>query len=216
MPASSTFVPASEQDSPIATRLAKGYVGPVRIIGGQFRSRLLKAPRGAHTRPTTDRVKEAIFSTLASQLDFGGLRVLDLYAGTGALGLEALSRGAAFVTFVESDREALKALEHNVSTLGVGNVVRVVPSTIERAASRLTGPFDLVFADPPYEVVARNGFASVWAQLPATNGLLVLEHGSRDRAPKLPDRAVFAHREYGDTAITIYEASLGILAPSSS
>lgn len=161
-------------------------------------------------------MKEAIFSALASQLDFGELRVLDLFAGTGALGLEALSRGAAFVTFVESDREALKALEHNVSTLGVGPRVRIVGSTVERAAPRLSGPFDLVFADPPYELVARGGFAKLWKALPPMSGLLVLEHGSRDRAPILADRTVFAHREYGDTAITIYEASLGILAAPSS
>lgn len=188
----------------------------MRIIGGRFRSRVLRAPRGAHTRPTTDRVKEALFSALASRIELAGLRVLDLYAGTGALGLEALSRGAEHVTFVESDREALRALEHNVTTLGVAAHAQVVASPVERA--RLQGPFDLVLADPPYELVARGTFAATWSALSERCGpcLLVLEHGTRDQAPDLPDRTVLSHREYGDTAITIYEPTLGILAAPSS
>lgn len=188
----------------------------MRIIGGRFRSRVLRAPRGAHTRPTTDRVKEALFSALTSRLELLELRVLDLYAGTGALGLEALSRGAADVTFVEHDREALRALEHNIESLGVRAQTRVVAQPVERA--RLTGPFDLIFADPPYELVHRGAFAAVWAEVAsacATGSTLVLEHSSRDAAPELANRSIAAHRAYGDTAITIYEPTLGILgAPS--
>ena len=196
----------------------RGTLAGVRIVGGRFRSRVLRAPRGVTTRPTTDRVKEALFSALASRLDFSGLSVLDLYAGTGALGLEALSRGASRVVFVESDREALRALEHNVDALGVAAEVQIVGATVERAGRNLQGTFDLAFADPPYELVKRGAFATVWAGLPSAVGRawLVLEHGSRDPAPELPERAVFSHRVYGDTAITIYEPSLGILATPSS
>lgn len=178
----------------------------MRIIGGKFRSRALTAPRGVHTRPTTDRVKEALFSALSSHLDFAGMSVLDLYAGTGALGLEALSRGAARVVFVENDRGALRALEHNVGALGVASEIEIVAGAVERA--RLPGPFDLVFADPPYELVKSGRFARVWSVLQnATSGAtLVLEHASRDPAPELPGRTVFSHRAYGDSALTIYES----------
>ncbi len=177
----------------------------MRIIGGRFRSRALTAPRGVHTRPTSDRVKEALFSALSSHLDFDGLTVLDLYAGTGALGLEALSRGARRVVFVEHDRAALRALEQNVSTLGVASETQIVATLVERA--RLPGPFHLVFADPPYELVKNGTFARIWAGFhDATAGAtLVLEHGSRDPAPELPRRSVLSHRVYGDSALTLYE-----------
>lgn len=175
----------------------------MRIVGGRFRSRALRAPKGVRTRPTTDRVKEALFSTLNSCLDFSGLLVLDLYAGTGALGLEALSRGAQRAIFVESDREALRAIEHNVGTLGVAAETQIVSSLVERA--RLRGPFDLVFADPPYELVKDGTFRKVWAGLGLQGGILVLEHSSRDPAPDLPGRQVVSAKVYGDSALTIYK-----------
>lgn len=148
-------------------------------------------------------MKEALFSTLSSFLDFSGLLVLDLYAGTGALGLEALSRGAGRVVFVESDREALRTLEHNVGALGVAAEIQIVSGPVERA--RLKGPFDLVLADPPYELVQDGTFKRVWASLGLEAGTLVLEHSSRDAAPKLPGREVTSAKVYGDTALTIYE-----------
>lgn len=163
---------------------------------------MLRAPRGTLTRPTTDRVKEALFSTLASHLDFTGLTVLDLYAGTGSLGLEALSRGAARAVFVEQDREALRALEYNVGALGLQQVATVIGAPVERA--RLRGPFDLVFADPPYELVKDGTFARSWRGLGLDAALLVLEHASRDEAPEL-GRTVMSRKIYGDSALTIYE-----------
>lgn len=123
----------------------------MRIIAGEWRGRKLAAPEGMATRPTGDRVRETLFSMLASRLgSFEGLRVADLYAGSGALGLEALSRGAAFACFVEQDQRALSAIRSNIDSLGIGGRTQV----LSRSADALPKqePFDLLFADPPYAV----------------------------------------------------------------
>jgi 16S rRNA (guanine966-N2)-methyltransferase len=119
----------------------------MRIIAGRWRGRTLIAPPGDATRPTADRTREALFSMLTSRLgSFEDLRVADIFAGTGALCLEALSRGAAHCTFVERDREALAALKANIDKLGAtGTNVRA-----QSAESFTSGPFDIVFMDPPY------------------------------------------------------------------
>ena len=122
----------------------------MRIIAGQWRGRPLAAPPGDATRPTSERAREALFSMLVSRLgSFEGLRVADLYAGTGALGLEALSRGAAHATFVERDRAAVKALETNIVKLGAEFATTVLAMPVE-AIGRAPVPFDLLLLDPPY------------------------------------------------------------------
>src|SRR5688500_15703510 len=121
----------------------------MRIIAGEWRGRKLVAPAGMDTRPTADRTRETLFSMLASRLgSFEDLRVADLYAGSGALGLEALSRGAAFACFVEQDASAVAAIRSNAATLGAGIRAQVM----SRSAATLPAsqPFDLIFADPPY------------------------------------------------------------------
>ena len=121
----------------------------MRIIAGEWRGRKLVAPLGMGTRPTGDRVRETLFSMLASRLgSFEQLRVADLYAGSGAFGLEALSRGAAFTCFVEHDAQALAAIRANIDALGAPARTRV----LARSAASLPPeqPFDLIFADPPY------------------------------------------------------------------
>lgn len=121
----------------------------MRIIAGEWRGRRLVAPEGLATRPTGDRVRETAFSMLASRLgSFDGLRVADLYAGSGALGLEALSRGAALTFFVEQDQKAVAAIRRNVDMLGAGPRANI----LARSAKALPAqqPFDLIFADPPY------------------------------------------------------------------
>ncbi len=121
----------------------------MRVIAGEWRGRKLVAPSGQQTRPTADRTRETLFSMLASRLgSFDGLRVADLYAGSGALGLEALSRGAAHATFVESDRAALKAIDTNIAALGAA--ARISMRAMSAAALPAAEPFDLIFADPPY------------------------------------------------------------------
>ena len=122
----------------------------MRIIAGEWRGRKLAAPEGSATRPTGDRVRETLFSMLTSRLgSFEQLRVADLYAGSGAFGLEALSRGAAFACFVEQDAQALDAIRANLDSVGASERSRI----LARSAASLPAeePFDLVFADPPYE-----------------------------------------------------------------
>lgn len=121
----------------------------MRIIAGEWRGRPIEAPPGPATRPTADRVRETLFSMLASRLGtFEGLRVADLFAGSGALGLEALSRGAASVIFVESYPNAVEAIRRNAGKLGAGSRVEVIAGSALALPKR--EPYDLIFADPPY------------------------------------------------------------------
>lgn len=122
----------------------------MRIIAGQWRGRKLVAPKGDATRPTADRTRETLFSMLVSRLgDFEGLQVADLFAGSGALGLEALSRGAATCLLVEQDRTALDAIKANIAALGAHDQTRIEAGSV-MALRAATAPFDLVLADPPY------------------------------------------------------------------
>lgn len=132
----------------------------MRIIAGEWRGRTIEAPPGRATRPTADRVRETLFSMLASRLgSFEGLRIADLFAGSGALGFEALSRGAAHATFVESDSKATAAVRRNAATLGAINRIQVLAGCA--LALPQSEPFDLIFADPPY--AAGSGSAVVQA-----------------------------------------------------
>lgn len=122
----------------------------MRIVAGEWRGRPLVAPEGMATRPTADRVRETLFSMLASRLgSFEGLRVADLYAGSGALGLEALSRGAAFACFVDQDARAVAAIRANAQRLGATDRCRVLARSV--AGLPPEAPFDLLLADPPYD-----------------------------------------------------------------
>jgi len=124
----------------------------MRVVAGEFRGRRLAAPANRNTRPTTDRVREAIFNALTSLDVIEGALVADLYAGSGALGIEALSRGAEHCTFVESDRDALSAIHDNIATLGIGGRTRVMSGDVLALLPRIDG--DIAFADPPYDFAA--------------------------------------------------------------
>jgi 16S rRNA (guanine966-N2)-methyltransferase len=134
---------------PIARPRPAPTVGAVRIVAGDLRGRRLVAPPAETTRPTTDKAREAVFNALSSLDVVVGARVVDLYAGSGALGIEALSRGAAHCTFVERDRTAVRAIDENIATLGLRDRSRVIVGDGIVTAPKL--PADLVFADPPYE-----------------------------------------------------------------
>lgn len=122
-----------------------------RIVAGRFGGRRLVAPTGQETRPTSDRVREALFSALETRVDLDGARFADLYAGSGAVGLEALSRGAAHVLLVEADRRAASVIRGNITTLAVAPLARLVADRVERVvASAPAEPFDAIFVDPPY------------------------------------------------------------------
>ena len=175
----------------------------MRIIAGQFRGRPLQAPPGSATRPTGDRVREALFSMLASRLgSFEDLRVADLYAGSGALGLEALSRGAAEAVFVETDPNAQAAIKVNAAKLGVTDKVRVLGGSA--LALPRSEPFDLILADPPY--ANGSGTALVKAVSDAgwlaPGGWLSVETERRD-AVDPGDLSPEADRQIGKARITL-------------
>ncbi|WP_437966849.1 16S rRNA (guanine(966)-N(2))-methyltransferase RsmD [Sorangium sp. So ce260] len=179
----------------------------MRVIAGRLGGRRLAAPRGEGTRPTADRVREALFSSLG---DVTGALVCDIYAGTGALGIEALSRGARRAVFVESGRPALATLRENLAALGLAEATRVVPLPVERALDLLRdeGPFDLALLDPPYAALARAAAAAARLAGPlgllAPAGRLVLEHARRDPSPEIAGLTCAAVRTYGDTAVSFY------------
>lgn len=181
----------------------------MRVIAGRLGGRSLSAPRGLATRPTSDRVREALFSILG---DIAGASVLDLYAGTGALGIEALSRGASRAVFVESARPALAVLRQNLNDLGLTGVATVLALPVERARDRLLAewPFDLVLADPPYasvsEAAASLGrLAAAGPRFLNPEGKIVLEHAGRDAAPDVIGLVRVGTRSYGEASLTFYE-----------
>jgi 16S rRNA (guanine966-N2)-methyltransferase len=155
-----------------------------RIIAGTHGGRRLSAPAGAQTRPTADRVREAFFSALATMADLDGVRFADLYAGSGAVGLEALSRGATFALLVESDARAARVIRDNIVALKVGASARLVTGKVGQvvAAPPEGGPFDVVFADPPY-AVTDEAVAKMLALLAdgwlADDALVVVERATR-------------------------------------
>jgi len=183
----------------------------MRVIAGRLRSRRLHAPEGPHTRPTHDRVKEALFSILG---DVRGGNVLDLYAGTGALGIEALSRGARHACFVERARGALECLQRNLQELALLEQSTIVPRSVEAARSMLTsvGPYDLVFCDPPWSEVERVCTLLGRLRLPEWldgEGRLVVEHASKLASQPIEGLVIVDRREWGDTAVTLYVAADG-------
>ena len=175
----------------------------MRIIAGAWRGRPVHAPPAAITRPTADRVRETLFSMLASRLgSFDELRVADLFAGTGALGLEALSRGAAFATFVESDSAAAAAIHKNISALGASDHAQLIRGSA-LSLPRAT-PFDLILADPPY--AAGSGTAAVEAVLAASwlaeGGWMSVETARGDRVDP-SGLELAAERNVGSARLTL-------------
>ena len=176
----------------------------MRFIAGEWRGRKLTTPAGRSTRPTADRTRETLFSMLASRLgSFEGLRVADLYAGSGALGLEALSRGAAHATFVESDRAALKAIEANVEALGAA--ARSSVRAMSADALPATNPFDLVFADPPYEPGSGSAVATAVARAGwlARGGWMAVETQRGDEVAPPNGWELVAERDVGRARLTL-------------
>ena len=178
----------------------------MRIIAGSRKGARIFAPKGLETRPTGDRVREAVFN-LVGPVD--GAEVLDLYAGSGAMGLEALSRGAGRVTFVESDREAAETILRNLDKLQLEGAVVLREDAGRRLATDAAGGrrYDLVLIDPPYSMLARTlpTLATYLPAVVAENGIAVVESDARDE-PELP-LPKRTSRRYGAARVTVFEAA---------
>ena len=189
----------------------------MRVIAGTYRRRLLVAPPGMETRPTSDRLRETLFNVLAPHIE--GARFADLYAGTGAVGIEALSRGAAHVTFVESAAAPLRALRSNLETLGIRSGYqleqRSVPLTLRNLARRDPRPgqgFTLVYLDPPWEDAAAYQqtlplLGEAGSALLAPGALVIAEHARRKAVAPLEQYGVLRRYrvlEQGDAALSFY------------
>jgi len=176
----------------------------MRVIGGEFRSRLLKSLPGLDVRPTPDRLREALFNVLAPRIE--GARVLDGYAGTGALGIEALSRAASHVTFVDHDRRACALIRHNLDRCGIVGGYAIIQATVLQAIDRLRGEpaFDVILFDPPYATDIQDALQHV-GEIVKPDGLVVLEHARKSEPPASPGRLVRTREvRSGDSALTLY------------
>ena len=176
----------------------------MRIIAGERKGHTIYAPRGLDTRPTSDRVRENVFNIVAPWVE--DARVLDLYAGSGAMGLEALSRGAAAAVFVEADAEAVRAIERNLDKLRLtgARVVRADATTGLAQEAGSGRKYDLVLADPPYAMTDYDALARYLPIVLADDGLLVLESAARTE-PEIPRLTVRTSRKYGSTRVTVLE-----------
>lgn len=177
----------------------------MRVIAGAFKGRVLQSPEWDGLRPTSDRLRETLFNILAPRID--GARMLDVCAGTGAVGIEALSRGAAAVTFVEEDRRALALIEANLRKCGVREGYTIDRrNALARALVLPGGPFDIVFLDPPYAQRSLEPWLELASAQVTSRGLVVLEHASRLQAPSPVDGLTMVRRlRQGDSALAFYE-----------
>ncbi len=176
----------------------------MHIIAGRLRRRRLHAPKGLKTRPTSGRVREAMFNILESRRSLDGAAVLDLFAGIGSLGLEALSRGAASAVFVEDRPAVLQVARRNAEECGVSSACRFQCMDALRYLERYHGPpWDLVFADPPYGLESAADLPAGIAPILAPDGLFVFEHDRRWRYEACP--GLVLRRVYGRTTISVFE-----------
>jgi 16S rRNA (guanine966-N2)-methyltransferase len=178
----------------------------MRVVAGIYKGRRLAAPRGRSTRPTADRVRESVFNLLGP---VEGARVLDLYAGSGALGIEALSRGAAAATFVDSDARAVSAVRANLERLEIeqARVVRASAPSFLRSAARAGERWDLAFCDPPYRLAPRLApeLGKLLPPVLEAQARIVCE--SSHRQPLRLGLPLLSERRYGDTVIAIYSCA---------
>lgn len=186
----------------------------MRIVSGEFKGRSIAAPKGRETRPTGDRVRESIMSAVMSRLGgFAGVSALDAFAGSGAMGLEALSRGADRVTFYETDRHAQSTIRANITGLDVASRATLIGSDILRAADRddvAGAPFSLLFLDPPYRLGAESTFALMERLARAgalTPGAIVVYESAKGEILPVPPVGfdVVSTRSFGDTSFALLE-----------
>lgn len=193
----------------------------MRVIAGRYRSRPIVAPRGSATRPTSDRLRETLFNILAPRIE--GSRFADLYAGTGAVGIEALSRGAAEVWFAEKAAPAIGAIRGNLRTLGIGGGIHVGEKGVWALLTgllRSSAQVDLVFLDPPYEDLAAYGSTLQWlgeegTSVLAAGAMVIAEHASRTELGETYGRLRQTRRlKQGDAALSFYALEEGAEEPA--
>jgi 16S rRNA (guanine(966)-N(2))-methyltransferase RsmD len=179
----------------------------MRIITGTLKGRRLKVPDSGVIRPTSDRTKEGLFSVMDARIYFDDLNVLDLYAGSGNLGFEAISRGVATATFVDNNRLSATTITENAELFGVTEQIRIIQSDVQRFLSGPARPFDIVFCDPPYDLpeMAEMVETVLTAGWLAPDGWFVLEHDKRHNFSKHP-YCVFT-KPYGRTIVSIFKLS---------
>ena len=180
----------------------------MRIVGGKYKGQRISAPKGLATRPTTDRTRESLFNILGNRISFDGLRVLDLFAGSGALGLEAISRGASYCLFVDESSAARGSIRQNVENLQLTGVTKIFRrDAVKLGSPGAIQPFDLVFADPPYT----KGLGEKAAKIAAQNGwfcehgIFILEEAKDSYPEQIRGFNCLDRRDYGDTAIGLFE-----------
>ncbi len=173
----------------------------MKIIGGRHSGRKLVMPKNTHTRPMSDKVREALFNIIGS---VDGQSVLDAYSGSGAVGIEALSRGAKQVIAVDNARTATRVIKTNAEALGLGLNIRIMEKTVELVTLELSSAtFDLIVADPPYDDIKTETIGKL-GQLLASGGTLVVSHTSRIAAPELESMKRLDTRKYGDSSLSFY------------
>ncbi|MGE5309500.1 MAG: 16S rRNA (guanine(966)-N(2))-methyltransferase RsmD [Sphaerimonospora mesophila] len=179
-------------------------VARVRIIAGTFGGRFISADVGRSTHPMGDRVRSALFAMLESRGGLQGARVLDAFAGTGALGLEALSRGADSVVFLERDKAAVRAIKVNITTLSVGDRAKVVQTGVAGwTNTSQDDKFDIIFVDPPYHDTQFSTVSRLTKYL-RPEGLMILSYPGRETAPDLDGVVVVDKRIYGEAALALF------------
>jgi 16S rRNA (guanine966-N2)-methyltransferase len=177
----------------------------MRVTGGIGRGRRLQVPAGSGVRPTSDKVKQALFNILGDRIIDASF--LDLFAGAGGIGIEALSRGAGSVVFVDSSRESLAVINKNIERMGFEKRAQVVPAGAESFLKKTSGPYDIVFLDPPYaeemqpllDLIAASGIVK-------TDGIVVAEHYKKQQSPEKANRfTLYREARYGDTVLAFYK-----------
>lgn len=175
----------------------------MRIIAGRFKRHTLSSPPGDAARPTTDRTRESMFNLIVHRIPMDGVRVLDLFAGSGALGIEAVSRGAGPTTFVEADRRCLRVVEANARSMDPDHPWRfVLRDVLKFLQQEQEEPWDLILADPPYDVGGLDRLPGLVLPCLADEGLFVLEHDRRTHFDDHP--AIEETRTYGRTSVSLF------------
>lgn len=180
----------------------------MRVIAGLYKGRILKTVKDLSVRPATDRVKQTIFDMLTNRIDMQGIHVLDLFAGSGSLGIEALSRGAGHATFVENDHEAVRSIEHNIRTLGCEELATIEETDAMYFMSQVRPAFDLIFADPPYAFDRTQDIPEIIFErkIPKQRGYLLIEHTPDIHFAQTSLYDAGPEKKFGRTLVTFFQS----------